>query len=213
MHLILFGAPGVGKGTQAKLISKNFGIPQISTGDMLRAAAKSKSELGRQAKKLMSKGELVPDDLMLNLIKERIQQPDCVKGFILDGFPRTIPQAEGLSQLMQEMQQPPFICIEIQVPEDVIIERLTSRKICENCGQDYNPKVKPVPSDGKCTVCGGNIVTRHDDNRETIKNRLQIYKSQTARVKQFYKERGKFYSVDGNTTVDKVYDQITNILK
>ncbi len=213
MYLILFGAPGVGKGTQAKKISKDFSIPQISTGDMLREAVRNNTELGKKAGEIMKRGELVPDDLILNIIKERIVEEDCKNGFILDGFPRTIPQAEGLSKLMGELNLPPLLCLEITVPNEVIIKRLTTRETCEKCGADYNPANNPAPEDHICPKCGGKIVKRSDDNEETIKKRLQTYENQTAPVKGFYEKQGRFYAVDGNKDVDEVYIDISAILK
>lgn len=210
MHLIIFGAPGVGKGTQAKMISKNFLIPQVSTGDMLREAVKNETELGKLAQSYMKKGHLVPDDLILKIIKERCLKSDCYSGYILDGFPRTIPQAEGLAQLMIDMQLPPFTLVEVIVPDNIIIERLTGRKTCESCGADYNKLNNPAPADNICTVCGGNITTRQDDNEKTIKNRLNVYREQTTPVKHFYQERGKFISINGNQSVDQVYQSIVN---
>lgn len=212
MHLILFGAPGVGKGTQAKNISRDYNIPQISTGDMLREAVRTQSELGKKAEAIMNRGDLVPDDLMLNLIEERISKPDCAKGLILDGFPRTIPQAEGLSKLMQKLHLPAFTCIEIQVPAEKIIARLTSRLTCNSCGKDYNPAISAVPQDMKCTACGGDIVTRKDDNEETIRKRLGVYEEQTAHVKTFYEKAGNSYSIDGDCEVSVVYEEIKKIL-
>ena len=212
MNLILFGAPGAGKGTQAKLISKDYGIPQISTGDMLREAVRLQTDLGKQAESIMAAGQLVPDHLMLGLIRERITKPDCANGLILDGFPRTIPQAEGLARLMNELNLPPFICLEISVPEEIIINRLSSRKTCSQCGADYNPATNPAPADMKCTVCGGRIVTRPDDNEETVKKRLEVFKRQTGPVKDYYAKNGNFYSVDGNKPVNEVYESIRKIL-
>ncbi len=212
MYIILFGAPGVGKGTQAKRISREYGIPQISTGDMLREAVREKTELGKKAEAIMNRGELVPDDLMLNLIRERISKPDCAKGLILDGFPRTTPQAEELSKLMGEMQLPPFTCIEITVPSETIINRLTSRMTCSSCGKDFNPVFTEVPTNMKCTKCGGAIITRSDDNKETIQKRLNVYNEQTAQVKYFYKDKGHFFSIDGDRDVSEVYTSINDIL-
>ncbi len=212
MYIILFGAPGVGKGTQAKKISKDYGIPQISTGDMLREAVRGKTELGKKAEAIMNRGELVPDELMLNLIRERISRPDCAKGLILDGFPRTTPQAEELSELMGEMQLPPFTCIEITVPNEKIINRLSSRMTCSQCGKDYNPAIHQIPADMKCTKCGGTIITRSDDNAETIQKRLNVYNEQTAPVKYFYKDKGRFFSIDGDRDVMEVYTSISEIL-
>ena len=212
MHLILFGAPGAGKGTQAKLISKEYGIPQISTGDMLREAVRLQTDLGKKAEGIMAAGQLVPDDLILKLIEERITKPDCSNGFILDGFPRTIPQAEALSQLMKRLNLPPFTCLEISVPEDVLIKRLSSRKTCSQCGADYNPATNPAPTDMICPVCGGKIITRSDDNEETIKNRLNVFKRQTGPVKDYYAKAGNFFSIDGNKSVEEVFASIKKIL-
>ncbi len=212
MYLILFGAPGVGKGTQAKMISNYYKIPQISTGDMLREAVRNKGEFGKSAQNYMDKGSLVPDDLILKLIKQRILRPDCSDGFILDGFPRTIAQAEGLTTLMQEIHLPPFILIEIQVSDHTIMDRLLGRKTCSQCGADYNKLTRPAPENNICTNCGGKITTRDDDNEETIQNRLQVYKNQTSPVIEFYKKRGNFIRIDGNKSVEQVYLSIINEL-
>jgi len=213
MHLILFGAPGVGKGTQAKLISKNYNIPQISTGDMLREAVKNETELGKEASLLMNQGKLVHDEIMLALIKERISRPDCKSGFILDGFPRTIAQAEGLDKLFSELQLTNVTCIEITVPDEEIINRLVSRRLCENCGTDYNLITNPPPENMRCKKCGGTIIQRKDDNRETISNRLEIYLAQTSPLKEYYKHKGAFYSIDGLRNIDDIRDDIFEILE
>jgi len=212
MYLILFGAPGVGKGTQAKMISDHYKIPQISTGDMLRKAIRNESELGKLAKGYMEKGSLAPDELILKIIRERFQEPDCSRGFILDGFPRTIAQAQGLAKLMEEMKLPPFILVEINVSEQDIMDRLLGRMTCSKCGADYNKLTRPAPEDLICTDCGGTITTRNDDNEETIKNRLKVYQDQTAPVKEFYKKRGNFIDIDGNNSVEQVYASIINEL-
>jgi adenylate kinase len=175
MYLILFGAPGVGKGTQAKIIEKNKGIPQISTGDMLRSAVKKGTDLGQKAGELMKRGELVPDDLMIELIKDRISEPDANHGFILDGFPRTIAQADALDHLMHDLKLPDFHCVEITVPAEDIIARLVARRQCDHCGTDYNLNSNPPPADMICPKCGGHIFQRPDDNEETISNRLTQY--------------------------------------
>jgi len=212
MYIILFGAPGVGKGTQAKLISQKYNIPQISTGDMLREAIRQRTELGKKAEAIIARGELVSDDIMLGLISERISQPDCKNGFILDGFPRTIAQAEGLEKLFKEKKLPQPICIEIVVPENVIIKRLTSRRICEKCGAIFDPVVNPIPPDNKCAKCGGRIVQREDDNEETIHKRLQVYHEQTAPVRDYYRKVDKFYTIDGNRPIEQVFKEIEDIL-
>ena len=212
MYLILFGAPGVGKGTQAKMISNYYKIPQISTGDMLREAIREKGDFGKLAQSYMDKGSLVPDDLILKLIKQRILEPDCSRGFILDGFPRTIAQAHGLALLMQDMQLPPFTLVEINVSDQAILDRLLGRKTCSQCGADYNKLTRPAPENNICTDCGGAITTRDDDNEETIQNRLKVYREQTAPVKGFYKQRGNFINIDGNKSVEQVYLSIINEL-
>lgn len=212
MYLILFGAPGVGKGTQAKMISKYYKIPQVSTGDMLREAIRNEGDFGKLAQSYMDKGSLVPDDLILKIIQQRIVKPDCSRGFILDGFPRTNVQAKGLAVLMQNMQLPPFTLVEINVSDKAIMDRLLGRKTCSKCGADYNKLTRPAPADNICTDCGGEITTRDDDNEETIQNRLRVYREQTAPVKDFYKKRGNFVDIDGNKSVEQVYFSIINEL-
>jgi adenylate kinase len=213
MYLILFGAPGVGKGTQAKFISEKYNIPQISTGDMLREAVKARTDLGKKASELMNAGKLVPDEIMLALIKERIGRNDCEPGFILDGFPRTIPQAEGLDKLFSDLALPNITCIEISVPDDEIIKRLVSRRLCEKCGTDYNLITNPPPQDMRCLKCAGKIIQRKDDNEETISNRLNVYMAQTAPLRDYYAKKGDFYSIDGLRGIDDVRDDIFKILK
>ena len=212
MHLILFGAPGVGKGTQAKLISKKFSIPQISTGDMLREAVKEQSKLGEKAGAIMAQGKLVPDDIMLGLIRERITKNDCKNGFILDGFPRTIVQAQGLDRLMQDLNLPNFKCIEISVPDSDIIRRLVNRRICDGCGADYNLNTNPPPNNMVCVNCGGKISQRKDDNEATIANRLKVYNEQTAPIKNHYQEKGDFFAVDGSQAIEKVQQELESLL-
>jgi adenylate kinase len=212
MYLILFGAPGVGKGTQAKLISEKYGIPQISTGDMLREAIKAGTELGKQAEKLIKNGELVSDEIILSLIENRIIQPDCKNGLILDGFPRTEKQADGLETIMSRHSLPSFMCIEIAVPDQEVIQRILGRKACSKCGADYNDRTNPAPDNRICPKCGGNITSRADDNEATVKNRLRVYYEQTEIVKRHYEKSGDFYQVDGNKSVDEVFQEIVNIV-
>jgi adenylate kinase len=213
MYLILFGAPGVGKGTQAKLISEKHKIPQISTGDMLRAAVKNQTELGKKAGEIMTRGELVPDNLILEMIKERFKMDDCKNGFILDGFPRTLAQAEDLDKLMQNLNLPEFQCIEITVPDHDIISRLVSRRLCSSCGTDYNLITNPPPKDLKCVKCKGEIIQRKDDNEETISNRLKVYNDQTAPLRNYYQTKGNFFTFDGRKSIDEVQEDINNLLK
>jgi adenylate kinase len=213
MHLILFGAPGVGKGTQAKLISAKYNIPQISTGDMLRETVKSQTTLGKKAEQIMSEGHLVPDELMLELIEERLSRDDCHNGFILDGFPRTIAQAEELDILLERIHMPRLICIEIRVPDKIIIRRLSSRRICEKCGADYNILTNPPPSDSVCIKCGGTITRRKDDKESTIKKRLKVYQEQTAPIRDYYQKKGVYFEVDGSQPINEVSASIMNILE
>jgi adenylate kinase len=213
MHLIFFGAPGVGKGTQAKLLSSSYKIPQISTGDMLRAAVKSGSELGKKAEEIMAQGQLVPDEIMLKLIEERIQMEDCAEGFILDGFPRTLNQAEGLDELLLQGNIPRPICIEICVPDQEIIRRLVSRRLCQKCGTDYNMTINPPPDDLVCPKCGGTISQRKDDIELTIKKRLKVYQIQTEPLREYYQKKGVFFEVNGNQNIGFVESDISNILK
>ena len=213
MNIILLGAPGVGKGTQAKKIMREYKIPQISTGEILRSEVQSGSNLGQQVKKILDRGHLVPDDLMLEIIHHRLVQPDCQNGFILDGFPRTIPQAQGLDLLLQKLNAPHITVLEIHAPQDVIIERLTSRRICAKCGTDYNLKLNPPPSNNKCTVCGGDIIQRDDDKKETIMNRLKVYREQTEPLIEYYNKQHQFHRLNGQLPVDEVFQDIKEIFE
>ena len=213
MYLIMFGAPGVGKGTQAKFISHKFNIAHLSTGDMLRQAVKNATDLGKKAGELMAGGKLVPDEVMLGLIRERISRPDCNNGFILDGFPRTIIQAEELNKLMRELELPDLTCIEITVPDKAIITRLLNRRLCSSCGTDYNLLSNPPQENMICIKCGGNIIRRDDDNEKTITQRLKVYQEQTAPLRQFYKGKGSYHEVDGSRSIDEVQADILAIFE
>jgi adenylate kinase len=213
MYLILFGAPGVGKGTQAKLICEKYNIPQISTGDMLRDAVRKKTELGKKAEKIMSSGELLPDEIILNLIRNRISDKDCKNGFLLDGFPRTIVQAEELDDLMKNLNLPPLICIEIMVPDEEIINRLINRRQCHHCGTDYNLLSNPPPANMICPKCGGEIFHRKDDNIITISNRLHVYHEQTEPLTKYYRDKNHFYSIEGTGNIEDIYKKINQILE
>lgn len=212
MYLILFGAPGVGKGTQAKLISKHFNIPQISTGDMLREAVRLQSPLGKKAGDLMTHGKLVPDDIILELIRERITRPDCARGFILDGYPRTMNQAEELDALMTELNLPAFRCIEIEVPDEEIIRRLMNRRVCEHCASDFNLVTTPPPPSMVCPHCGGRIIQRKDDNANTIAHRLEVYHEFTRPIKDYYQSKAHFYTVNGMQDIEQVKQQIFTLI-
>ena len=212
MYLILFGAPGVGKGTQAKFISQHYHIPQISTGDILRAAVREKTPVGKKAGDIMAQGKLVPDDIILELIRQRIVQKDCRNGFILDGFPRTLIQARELDALMNELKLPPFRCIEIVVPDTEILTRLINRRVCEQCAADYNLVTNPPPADLVCLRCGGKIIQRKDDQEQTITNRLQVYHEFTRPIKDYYLSKGQFDSINGLQDIEKVQQDIFALL-
>ena len=212
MYLILFGAPGVGKGTQAKFISQHYHIPQISTGDILRAAVRQKTPVGKKAGDIMAQGKLVPDDIILELIRQRIVQKDCRNGFILDGFPRTLIQARGIDALMSELKLPPFRCIEIVVPDTEILTRLINRRVCEQCAADYNLVTNPPPADLVCPRCGGKIIQRKDDQEQTIANRLQVYHEFTRPIRDYYLSKGQFDSINGLQDIEKVQQDIFALL-
>jgi len=212
LRIVMLGAPGVGKGTQAKKIMKVFGIPQISTGDLLREAVRNQTELGRKAKSYMDRGELVPDNVIIDIIRERLQQDDCKSGFILDGFPRTIPQAEALDRLLADMDQKLDAVIDISVDYDAVVQRLVNRRICSRCGADYNLLTNPPKVDGTCDACGGKIIRRDDDNEETIRRRFSVYEEQTQPLRDFYRKKSLLREIDGNRTVDEVFADIADIL-
>lgn len=212
MNLILLGAPGAGKGTQAKLIKEEYKIPQISTGDILRNEIQENTDLGKQVKDVLEKGELVSDEIILEIVRKRLSQPDCTRGFILDGFPRTIAQAEGLEQILSHMHIKDLKVIEIFLAESEIIQRLTSRRICANCGKDYNLLFNPPPPDGKCAICHGEIIQREDDKEETIRNRLKVYQNQTKPLIDFYRKKNKYFQVNGLQSLKEVFASIKKIL-
>jgi len=212
MRLIFLGAPGTGKGTQAALISEKLGIPQISTGDILRRAVKDGSELGKKAKAIMESGALVPDDIIIALIKERLSQRDCDRGYILDGFPRTIPQAKSLDQLLKNNGQIDAV-IYFDVDEDVLVERITSRRVCVQCGQTYNLQTDPPPANNICRICGGEIIHRDDDKEDTVRTRLQVYKKSTAPLYDYYKTKNKLHIVNAAQAVGIVTAEIDRVFE
>lgn len=208
MRLILLGPPGSGKGTQGAWLSSKYGIPAISTGDILREAVRRGTELGKKAKSYMDAGELVPDDVIIGLIEERLSESDCAKGFILDGFPRTVPQAEALEELMKRRNWPLDAVLSLEVPDEEIVRRSVNRRVCANCGRVFNLITDPPPADGKCPVCGGEIIQRDDDNEETVRARLRVYNEQTAPLKDYYEKRGKLIRVDGVGSIEEVRSRI-----
>lgn len=212
MKIIMLGAPGAGKGTQAKMIAEKCGIPHISTGDIFRANIKNGTELGAKAKEYMDKGLLVPDELVCDLVVDRIQQADCEKGYILDGFPRTIPQAEALENALNAIEQKLDYAIDIDVPDENIINRMSGRRACVGCGATYHVLFNPTKVEGKCDVCGESLILRDDDKPETVKKRLDVYHTQTQTLIDFYTERKVLVEVDGTQSMDKVFDDIMKIL-
>lgn len=198
MKIILLGPPGAGKGTIAKVLTRFDGSVQISTGDILRAAVAAGTELGKQAEATMNAGDLVTDELIMGIMEERLKQDDCRAGYLLDGFPRTIPQAEALKILLEKMGEKLDCALELVIAKDVIIDRLTTRRTCNNCGEIYNVKSKPPVVEGICDVCGGNIVQRDDETEEAINNRLEVYLEQTAPLVHFYRDEGLLLSVQGS---------------
>ena len=207
MKLILLGAPGAGKGTVAKLLTKMDGSVQISTGDILRGAVAAGTELGKKAEAAMKAGDLVSDDLIMGIMEERLKEDDCKAGYLLDGFPRTIPQAEALKVLLEKMGEKLDFAVEIDVPREVILDRLTTRRTCTDCGEIYNVKSNPPKAEGVCDKCGGAVVQRDDETEEAISNRLNVYNDQTAPLVDFYKNEGMLLSVQA-TSSDAVIDAI-----
>ncbi len=212
MRIVLLGAPGSGKGTQAKLLTESYHVPQISTGDLLRAAVKSGSALGLQAKAAMDAGRLVSDDLVLAMIRERLTWPDAGNGFILDGFPRNIAQAQALDVMLERLGQPLDIALLIDVDPDILMQRMTGRRTCESCGQTYNVYTSPSKLDDRCDKCGGNLRHRADDNEETIGNRLRVYESQTSPVVTYYRDAGRLETVQGIGEIPHIFAGIRKVV-
>jgi adenylate kinase len=213
MRLILLGPPGAGKGTQAKMLKEKFHIPQISTGDILRQAVKDNNELGIKASSFMDVGQLVPDDVVIGLIKERIKQADCEAGFILDGFPRTIVQAEKLSETLTEMGLVIDRVVDLEVNAEEVISRLSGRSTCPDCGGMFHEKSCPPKVSGICDGCGGVLAQRQDDNAETILKRLEVYQESTAPLKQFYKKQGNLKAVTARGSVEEIFSRVLEMVK
>ena len=212
MNIILMGLPGAGKGTQASEIVKKFPIPHISTGDMFRKAIKDETDLGKEAKSYMDRGELVPDEVTVGIVKERISEDDAKKGFLLDGFPRTIDQAESLSQIMSELDREIDAVINIEVPEEELMNRLTGRRICEKCGTTYHLVFNPPKVDGVCDIDGGKLYQRKDDNPETVSNRLSVNVKQSKPILEYYNNKGVLKNIDGSKDIEEVTNDVIDIL-
>ncbi len=213
LGIILLGAPGAGKGTQAKKIAASFSIPQISTGDMLREAVKNGTAMGLKAKGYMDAGGLVPDEVVIGIVRDRLKGNDCTKGFILDGFPRTIPQAKALDGVVKELGKEIRVVLSLEVDEKELLERLTGRRTCTGCGAMYHVRFNPPKSNGKCDKCGTALIQRDDDKEETIKARLVNYKKSTEPLLDYYRGTGKIKAVKATGEIDAIYNNIAKILR
>lgn len=212
MKIIMLGAPGAGKGTQAKMIANKYGVPHISTGDIFRANIKNGTERGMEAKKYMDQGLLVPDELTVRILLDRVAQDDCKNGYVLDGFPRTIPQAEVLDSELTKLGDHIDYAINVDVPDENIVKRMSGRRACLTCGATYHIEHVPPKKEGICDVCGSELVLRDDDKPETVKNRLNVYHEQTQPLIDFYTEKGVLKTVDGTVPMEEVFAAITAIL-
>lgn len=212
MNLVLMGLPGAGKGTQAEKIVEKYGIPHISTGDMFRVAMKEGTELGLKAKSYMDQGALVPDEVTIGIVRERLSKEDCQKGFLLDGFPRTVPQAEALEVILSDLNKKMDYVLNIDVNQDILMERLTGRRICKSCGSTYHLVFNPPAKDGVCDKCGGELYQRADDNADTVKNRLQVNIEQSKPLLDFYETKGYLKNINGQQDINKVFADIDSLL-
>lgn len=213
MKIIMLGAPGAGKGTQAKRIAGKYNIPHISTGDIFRANIKNGTELGKKAKTYMDQGLLVPDELVVDLVVDRVTQDDCADGYVLDGFPRTIPQAEALAEALKKLGQKMDHAIDVDVPDENIVNRMSGRRACVGCGATYHMVYAPAKEEGICDTCGKELILRDDDKPETVQKRLNVYHEQTQPLIDFYTREGILRTVDGTADIDEVFQQIVNILE
>lgn len=213
MRIVLLGAPGAGKGTQAKKLIEKYGIPQISTGDLLRAAVAAGTPLGKEAKSYMDKGELVPDSVVLGMVEERLKQDDCKKGYILDGFPRNTAQAEALDKMLAALNMSLTGAVSVDVPFEDLMKRLTGRRTCKACGQMYNVFFSAPKKEGTCDRCSGELYQRDDDKEATIKKRLEVYTAQTEPLMGYYKNKGILKSVSGTGSIDEIFSKVCAILE
>lgn len=212
MKIIMLGAPGAGKGTQAKMIAEKYAIPHVSTGDIFRANIKNGTELGKEAKKYMDEGKLVPDELTVKILLDRVAQPDCANGYVLDGFPRTIPQAEVLDKALRELGDKIDYAINVDVPDENIVNRMGGRRACVGCGATYHIKYNAPKRENTCDTCGGELIIRDDDKPETVQNRLSVYHEQTQPLIDFYEKQGVLKTVDGTVDMNDVFAAIVDIL-
>lgn len=208
MNIILIGLPGAGKGTQAEKINETYSIPHISTGDMFRQAMKDETPLGLEAKKYMDKGDLVPDEVTVGIVRDRLKQEDCKDGFLLDGFPRTIAQAEALKQILKDQQDKIDYAIHVEVPKEKLVERLTGRRVCPTCGATYHVTYNPPKKEGLCDRDSSKLIQRDDDRKETVENRLAVNIEQTQPLLDFYEEEGVLVTVNGDQSIDQVFEEI-----
>ncbi len=213
MNLILLGPPGAGKGTQASRIINKYNIPQISTGDILRAAVREGTQLGKEAQEYMNAGKLVPDSVVIGIIRERLAQDDCKNGYLLDGFPRTLPQAEELDEILSNLNSELNAVISIEVPDEEIVTRITGRRMCKSCGAVYHVEFSPPAKEGICDKCGGELYQRDDDNEKTVRERLSAYKAQTEPLKEYYNKKNILKEVNGTGDIEKIYSEIESILE
>lgn len=213
MRLILLGPPNAGKGTQAQSLTDTYQIPQISTGDIFRANIKQQTPLGKKAKNYLDQGLLVPDELVVDIVTDRLQQTDCQNGFLLDGFPRTVVQAEALELFLKEHQMSLDKVINIHVKTEILVERAVGRRVCQQCGATYHIKFKPTQQENVCDLCGGEVIQRKDDQRETAEKRIKVYEQETAPLINYYEKRDLLVTIDGEQSIDKVTADISNALK
>ncbi|ONN27252.1 adenylate kinase [Thermosipho affectus] len=213
MNIVFLGPPGAGKGTYAKKLANILNIPHISTGDIFREEIASKSDLGKKVEEILKRGELVPDDLTNTIVKERLSKYDCKKGFILDGFPRTVAQAKALDEILKKLGRELGYAIYFEASEEVVVERISNRRICKNCGKIYNLITLPPKVNGKCDVCGGELYQREDDREEVVRKRYKVYMENTFPVIEYYRKDNKLFTVDGSMDVDSVIKEVLNIIR
>ena len=213
MNMIFLGLPGAGKGTQAKKVSSKYNIPHIATGDIFRNAIKNETPLGKKAKSFIDQGELVPDEVTIGIVRNRLKEDDCKDGFILDGFPRTINQAEALKDIMEELNTKLDLALFIKVPEKELIKRLSGRRVCEDCGATYHVEFNPPEKEGICDKCGGNLIQRSDDTEETVKNRIEVNKEKTEKLIEFYDDKGILQTIESSGGIEEVFKKVTSVIE